>query len=210
MDLIFLERELKKRHDYPYRWYRKQNDLWDGRTNFIYETINWETLIDKIKKVYLKYNLNKHEIFQYAANRWYNFHSARAVEFLFCNSDKVVPAKSKDHEKDFFIDKIPFDHKTSVFPEKFGYSYDWAVENEHKLIRWLYDNQSSQKRFHLKNRLFVIVYDSEGNHWKMKAELQLIKHAVENYLQNFETSQLHSITFDGNQIASDIIWIQRP
>ncbi len=210
MDFIFLEKELKKRHAYPYRWYRKQNDLWDGYTNFIYETTSWEKLIDKIKEVYLKYGLNKNEIFQYAANRWYNFQSAKAIEDLFCSSDGVIPAKEKDPDKDFFINNIPFDHKTSVFPEKFGYPYDWAIRNERKLIQWLYKNQSKQKRFHLKNRLFVIVYDPKGNHWKMKAELNLIKDAVENYLQNFDASMLYSITFDDHQIESDIIWIRRP
>jgi len=42
LDLNNVEGELKKRHQYPYSWFRKQNDQWDQFTSFIYKTPKWE------------------------------------------------------------------------------------------------------------------------------------------------------------------------
>ena len=36
LDLIALEAELKKRWPYRDLWFRKQNDIWDDYSNFIY------------------------------------------------------------------------------------------------------------------------------------------------------------------------------
>lgn len=209
MDLNKLEIELKKRHAYSYRWKRKQNNLWDDYTNFIYRTENWDALIQQIKDVYLQKNLDKHEIFQYAANRWYNFHSARAVEFIIEQMQNVIPAEKKDREKDFFIQGIPFDHKTSVFPKNYPQSVSEAKSNSQELIRWFYENQSLEKRYHLKNRLFVVVYDKNREHWKLKAELKLIQDAVKIYFENFDPDRLHSLNFGTEKAVSDIIWVIR-
>jgi len=35
-ELINIEKELKKRLPYPYKWGRKQNDEFDKLTNFVY------------------------------------------------------------------------------------------------------------------------------------------------------------------------------
>ncbi len=90
-DLSKIESELKKRHQYPYNWYRKQNDIWDGYTNFIYNTPQWEDLIDKIAATVKEHQLDKKELFYYAINRWYNFWSAMAVENIFSNCKKITP-----------------------------------------------------------------------------------------------------------------------
>lgn len=209
MDLDKLEIELKKRHPYSYQWKRKQNNLWDGYTNFIYKTDNWESLIHQIKEVHLRENLDKQEIFQYAANRWYNFHSAKAVEFIIEQMQNVIPAKEKDREKDFYIQGIPFDHKTSVFPKNYPKSLDEAKSNKLDLIRWFYENQSIEKRYHLKNRLFLVVFEVNREHWKLKAELKLIKTALKIYFDNFDPDRLHSINFGTEKALSDIIWVTR-
>lgn len=75
-----IEEELKKRQQYSYKWFRKQNDIWDNHTNFVYKTPNWETLNQKIDILAEKHDFDKQQIFQYATNRWYNFWSAKAVE----------------------------------------------------------------------------------------------------------------------------------
>ena len=36
-ELVTIEKELKKRLLYPYKWGRKQNDLYDKLTNFVYK-----------------------------------------------------------------------------------------------------------------------------------------------------------------------------
>lgn len=208
-DLI--EKELKKRHQYPYKWFRKQNNEWDRYTRFIYQTSNWETLIRKIAIIAESQQLDKHQIFQYASNRWYNFWSAKAVEQIFTKIDGIEPvAEEKDSEKDFYLFGIPFDHKTSVFPKQFGKTFEYAQSHKPELIEWLYKNQSTQKRHHLKNRLFLVVYDKSGQHWKLKAEISLLKKAIEKYVEGFKREQLHSVTFDDLQSSlSDIIWVSK-
>lgn len=211
LDLEHIERELKKRHAYPYQWLRKQNDEWDGYTNFIYQISNWDDLIQKIALVSQLRNLDKHEIFQYASNRWYNFWSAKAVEQIFTEKRGIESVNNtKDSEKDFYLFDIPFDHKTSVFPKQFGKSFEYAQAHKIELIEWLYKNQSSQKRYHLKNRLFIVVYDKNGEHWKLKAEISILKKSIFNYLENYNRDRLCPLTFfDGSRALSDIIWVRK-
>ena len=209
--LASIELELKKRHPYSYKWFRKQNDAWDDYTQFIYHTQDWETLIQKIAFVAQSRQLDKNEIFQYAANRWYNFWSAMAIEKVFTAIDGIEPVtETKDSEKDFYLFGIPFDHKTSVFPKQFRKTFNYALSNKLELIEWLYTNQSTQKRHHLKNRLFIVVYDVNGEHWKLKAEIALLKNTIEKYVEGFKPEQLHSVTFGNLQTSlSDIIWVSK-
>lgn len=206
--LDHIEKELKKRHPYPYKWYRKQNDQWDFYTNFIYNTDRWDKLIQKVQTASERYGLGHDEVFQYAANRWYNFLSAQAVEAIFYSLEGVIPVKEvKDREKDFYLFGIPFDHKTSVFPKKFGRNFNYAFTHKPELIEWLYKNQSVQKRHHLKNRLFIVVHNQNGSHWKLKAKLSLLKKAIEEYVADFKPEQLYSFSFGNVKIQSDIIWV---
>ena len=211
VNLQNIENELKRRHPYSYKWFRKQNNLWDNYTNFIYKTSDWETLTLKIAELVEVKKLEKEEVFQYAANRWYNFWSAKAVEQIFIEIENVDPvAEIKDSEKDFYLFGIPFDHKTSVFPKRFEKDFIYAIGHKADLIEWLYRNQSSQKRLHYKNRLFIVVYDKNGEHWKLKAEISKLKKSIENYVAGFRPEQLHSFTFVENQTTlSDIIWVSR-
>jgi len=202
MDLQRVEKELKNRLLYPYIWGRKQSDCWDSDTNFIYKTYSMKSLLHKTEK--LNENLKN-----YAFNRWYNYWSAMAVEDIFASYSKVIPNKNiYDKLVDFTIDGIPFDHKTSVFPKGFKKSYKYAREHELELLYWLYNNQSQEGRKHLKNRLFIIMYDSNYyQHWKLKAEIMLIKKYIDDYVINFSINNLKRLKFGNNEILSDIIWI---
>ena len=204
MDLPRVERELKKRWDYPYRWGRKQSDGWDQATNFIYTTYSMNGLYRKTEQ--LDSNLR-----DYAFNRWYNFWSAMAVEDIFASHPNVEPNKnSYDKLIDFSIDKVPFDHKTSVFPKGFAKSFDHARVHEAELIEWLYRHQSQEGRRHLKNRLFIVLYDEKTmQHWKMKAEIMLLKRAIDRYVENFLPKKLYQFDFGDGAVFSDIIWITR-
>lgn len=210
LDLENIEKELKKRYQFPYKWFRKQNDQWDRFTQFIYQIPNWEALIRKIAIVAESQEVDKQQIFQYAANRWYNFWSAQAVEQIFTEIDGIEPVEEiKDSEKDFYLFGIPFDHKTSVFPQQFEKTFEYALNHKNELIEWLYKNQSTQKRHHFKNRLFIIVFDKNGEHWKLKAEISLLKKAIQKYVTLFKPEQLHSFTFADNQTTlSDIIFVE--
>ena len=203
MNLQSLESELKKRLDFPYTWGRKQSDEWDRKTKFIYQTQDFESLETQCKDF-------DNELRNYAFNRWLNFWSAKAIEQIFTNYPNVRKEENQFSKTvDFYISEIPFDHKSSVFPKQFGQSLDYAIEHKKELIEWLYQNQSQQGRKHLENRLFIIFFDEKnGEHWKMKTELSLIKEKIEDYLGNFSKDNLVSLNLDSREILSDVIWIK--
>ena len=203
MDLERVERALKKRLVYPYRWGRKQSNSWDRETNFIYTTYGVNSLLKKSLHL-------SSELRDYALNRWYNFWSAMAVEEIFTSHPNIVAHKnSYDKLVDFTIDNIPFDHKTSVFPKGFNHSYTYAREHEKELIAWLYENQSQQGRKHLKNRLFILLYDENGEHWKMKAEIAQLKKKIDEYVKKFSPSTLYQFDFGEGKVYSDILWVTK-
>lgn len=211
VDLNELEQELKKRWPYNYRWEKIQNNEWDRLTNFIYRTYRRSDLVVWLRDIHQKNpSYNKRSLFNYAANRRYNFWSSQWVEQLFKLNPFVKPFDNKkDRFTDFFIKDVPFDHKTSVFPWRYWRSVDFAIKNKGDLIDWLYHNQSRQQRFHMKNRLFVVVYSRQWAHWMLKAELWLFKKTIESYLSNFNPTNLYRFESNQWEVLSDILWIVR-
>jgi len=204
MNINETELQLKKRIIYPYRWHRKQNDQIDRLTNFIYKIENFDQLLEHIR---IEFPDNR-EVFDYALNRWYNYWSAMAVEYIFSMSSKVTPARNyRDRLVDFEINEVKFDHKTSVFPEKYPHGLAYAVNDPKSLIVWLYRNQSQEQRMHLKNRLFIVLHSKHGPHWKLKAEISWIEEVVNDYLEDFSVSRLYQLNLESQSVTlSDIIW----
>ena len=123
IDLQRLERELKKRLAYPYSWGRKQSDSWDRETHFIYEIRLFSQLEERISTL-------SPELRNYALNRWLNFWSAKGIEQIFTTHPNVVACQNEyDKTVDFYINNIPFDHKTSVFPKGFQKDISYALEH---------------------------------------------------------------------------------
>ena len=209
-ELINIEKELKKRLAYPYKWGRKQNDEFDKLTNFVYRISSFDEVLKETENRFQK-DKEHQNIANYSLNRWYNFWSAQAVEKIFCSLPNVKPAlDEKDRLVDFTIDGVTFDHKTSVFPENFPYKIDEAIRKTDQLILWLYTHQSQQQRKHLKNRLFIVLFSSDGDHWKLKAEISWLKERIEKYMEGFNTNYLLKFQLEKNQeTISDIIWAIR-
>lgn len=208
--LVQIEKELKKRLSYPYKWGRKQTDQFDMLTNFVYRISSFEEVLKEIENRFS--NDKEHQnIANYALNRWYNFWSAQAVESIFCSLPNVKPAlDEKDRLFDFSIDGVTFDHKTSIFPKNFPYPIEEAVKKTNELIIWLYKNQSQQQRKHLKNRLFIILHSSDVEHWKLKAEISWLKERIEKYMSGFNPHYLLKFNLEANQeTLSDVIWAIR-
>ena len=208
MDFHSLENELKKRIKSPYSWRRKQQNIFDRQTNFIYKTDSFELISEKIENKF-RDNPAYDDLKNYTLNRWFNFWSAKAVEAIFCNYKNVKPhPNSLNKLIDFYIDEIPFDHKTTVFPKGFQKSIPYAMEHKQELIEWLYKNQSSEQRKHFKNRLFIVLgnYENNNDHWKLKAEINWLKDVISAYLRNFESTKLHSFTSENGIVKADIIW----
>lgn len=205
MNLIELEFELKKRFNYPYAWGQKQNDFMDELTDFIYKISNFNELIKYFSGRKHEFE-NPDSVFHYMLNRWYNFWSAKAVEYMFSLSHLVKPAENVyDKNVDFFISGIPFDLKTSIFPRNYPSGYSAEI-NKNDMIRWLYQNQSSERRQHFHNRLFIILHKKDGNHWMLKADLHWLNFFVKNYLKNFDTNKLTRFRYNSQVIISDLIW----
>jgi hypothetical protein len=202
-----IETELKKRLTYPYKWGQKQNDTFDSQTNFIYHTFLLDDLLKEIEKRFKSekyYDL----YFNYSLNRWFNFWSAYAVENIFCSLPNVKPAlNSKDRLVDFTIQGASFDHKTSIFPKNFPYKIEDAIKKTDELIKWLYKHQSQQNRKHLKNRLFVVLYAENGDHWKLKSEIGWLKDRIEKYMLGFNPDFLLKFNLEkGKPTLADVIW----
>jgi hypothetical protein len=209
VELNKIETELKKRLEYPYTWGRKQNDLWDRHSGFIYNTAGWEEVLELAKLKAHQEKLEQKAFVNYTVNRWYNFRSAKAVETIFHELPGILPVKNKkDRLRDFNLKGVDVDLKTSVFPQGFGQDLSFAREHLRELISWLYHHQSSQQRMHYANRLFLIVYAEGGEHWKLKAEISLIKMVIEDYVANFDPLKMLKFEFQpGKTTFSDVIWL---
>lgn len=202
-NILKLQHELKRVTKYNWGNKKQNNDL-DSKTNFIYNIYKYDKLIYSFKK----YNLSQYESI-YASNRWYNYISALATERFFSLNSRVRPNTNKfDKLIDFYIDDIKFDHKGSVFPKAYGNTFSFAKNHKKDLITWLYNNQSKQGRCHFSNRLFIIFYSKNGEHWKLKSELFLIKKEIDFYLKNFNRNKLIKLNLNNKEIYSDIIFIR--
>lgn len=203
--LAQIEAQLQARvTSYPYTpWGRQQNNEWDQRTRFIYHTLPWEALQQKVT------HLDK-PLADYAVNRWFNFWSARAVEKIFGALPGVTPQLNPyDRLVDFSIQGIQFDHKTTVFPEEYPYSLEFAQAYRAHLIRWLYRHQSKQQRYHRRNRLFIVLHAANGEHWKLRAEISGLAEVIRRYVAEFQPAQLAKIYLGQDEILADIIWFVR-
>lgn len=207
MDLLAIEAELKKRLVYPYIWGRRQSNYYNGLTNFIYNIFYFDELLKEIDSRF-KGKSDYENFLNYALNRWFNFWSAKAIESIFCSLPGVEPnLDNKNRLSDFTIQGILFDHKTSVFPAAYPGTLIEAQNNPADLIEWLYENQSQEQRKHLKNRLFVVLYSSDQQHWKLKAEISWLNNLVANYVGSFNPEKLLKFSFASDSVTlSDIIW----
>ena len=187
--------------EYPQAaWGRKQNDAWDHQTNFIYGIYRWDMVKQRVNKL-------DAPLREYAINRWFNFWSAQAVERIFCELPGVTANLNQyDRLVDFSIVGIKFDHKTSVFPKQYGHPLQFARENQAHLIQWLSQNQSRQQRYHTANRLFILLYASNGEHWKLRADISGLRRVIRQYVGRFDPAELAQFSVDHRRVLSGIIW----
>jgi len=202
VDIDFLESELKKRLAYPYIWHSVQFDLWDSKTKFIYNTPVFEDVMKQIDM------LDNQKIKDYAMIRWYNYWSAKAVEQMFANHNGVEYNRNDHNRKvDFIINGYEFDHKTSVFPKRIDKDISFCLNNKKYLIEWLYNNQSKGSRKHYGNKIFLVLYKTNGEHWRLKAELKKIKNVVDSFFLDMNVNKFTKLNINNKTIVSDIIWV---
>jgi hypothetical protein len=201
------ERELKKRFAHPYDWGQRQNDEWDAQTDFVYHIFGFDALT---KEIEARFGQDQHykEMVSYGMNRWYNFWSAKAVEQIFASHPGVSAARdSSDRLREFRIGDLSFDHKTSTYPRGFNHDVDYGQKHPRELIEWFYTHQSQQRRKHFENRIFIVLYASDGQHWRLKAELSWLEGIIKPYLDTFDPAKLFHYKFEGKrETAADVLW----
>ena len=76
------------------------------------------------------------------------------------------------------------------------------------MIEWLYKKQRKQQRQHLKNRLFIVLFNCENDkeHWKLNFEILWLQKIISTYLSTFDADKLETFYFQNFFIKSDIIW----
>jgi hypothetical protein len=133
-------------------WQIKQNDSLDLLTSHIYSC----RTIEELKFFAMEKSLSDTQ-FEYSIHRWRNFKRHEAwLALLFEQVPQIsLPKKSFHKTQDFIIhasnQDIPFDLKITRFPFS-------AQPNltDSELASWFYENQSTQSRYHLANRFFVV------------------------------------------------------
>ena len=156
--------ELLKCEPYIKKGWVKQNNKLDSVSNYIFRVDTYEKLLEEYNKNDENNKINNLS-FEYVVHRFFNYKISTTIEKIITSYNICAKVPDlRDKEKDLYIYNVPFDIKVTVLPKKFmkdiNYKYNISdlkkrkVRNE--LIRWLYENQSKEGRFHTGNRLFIL------------------------------------------------------
>ena len=155
----------------------KQNNAWDKLTNFIYSHRDEPYHdLDYIKAESEKRGLTK-EQFRYAVHRWYNHVTSTTYEKIFWEFGAVPHPNENNHSIDFYLDKIPYDLKVTVFPRSYqdGPETILSDKGREELSKWYYTNQSSEGRKEYNNRIFLVSSTPGNQRERYRNELSFIK-----------------------------------
>lgn len=134
-------------------WKVRQNNKLDAQTDFIYSINSFAEL----QMVFQQKSNFSDDLKVYAEHRWRNFkrHDAWLSLILDLWPEAKMAENVRDRGKDFSVrisnTLLDFDLKVTRYPN----SAESGL-SDYLLAKWLYLNQSTQNRFHLKNRVFVI------------------------------------------------------
>lgn len=188
--------EIKKALKYLYQDWQMQNNNLDATTKFIYKI----KTVKKLKSICEEQNID----FNYAIHRWYNFYCAKQHENIFIQLGAKKESNAYHKTIDFYLFDIPFDLKTTYFPNALKQGklkYNVATRRgKNNLIQWLYTHQSKQSRFHLENRLFIICDDLIS-----KSNFELIERNVKKFIEFASQNGINSIQINNKIVYSDII-----
>lgn len=168
-------------------WGRVQNDAWDRLCPFIFDLRSAEAVVARIEKVSQAHpEVDSAELARYALRRWYCFWGARLAELLFLCHPNVRPGPPKDHEIDFSIDGVPFDLKTSDLPRVFLGGLPEMLGDPSRAISWFYAHQSRERRFHVANRLFLVLSDPRvpAETWRLRGDVAALRTAIDRFLES--------------------------
>ena len=180
-------------------WTVRQNDHLDKETSFIYRSANLAELNSSFADRDLNLDSRK-----YAIHRWRNFKRHEAWLLLLLEEVKStsLPEFSYHKQVDFYIatesEKIPFDLKVTRFPKSAARQL-----SDRELAEWFYLNQSTEGRFHLGNRFFV-VGDPESSLYNLETALLTVREFAG------EMSRFRHFIDHGNGSSSRAVVLRHP
>jgi hypothetical protein len=121
----------------------------------------------------------------YTVRRWYNHHTHdQLLKIFYAHADVRPEANRKNHQIDFYYRDIPFDLKISRFPRAYPKTLRFAQQYPHHLAQWQYENQSNQGRYHLGNRLFVVLRNSTqpSQTWRQRRDFETLETIIGSFL----------------------------
>lgn len=210
-----LSKELDRATPYLEKWGIQNNKNDKLTDNIVYNAKTFDELL-------YMYNKEPTGNLNYLIHRWYNTKTSNMAESIFCSYNIAKKEKNFKHKTiDFYLMDTPFDLKVSSYPKRFNrtriqYDSDRSYRND--LIRWLYDNQSKERRNHDSNRLFIICKHQTGNNSKknllLKKDFEQIAEKINAYLL-YSEKKLHreGVPFNrvllnsGKTVFSDIIFV---
>jgi hypothetical protein len=166
-------------------WGRVQNDAWDHLCPFIFELRTADAVAARLEEVArANPRVDPVELKRYVMRRWYCFWGARLAELLFLRHPNVEPGRPKDHEVDFYLDGDPFDLKTTELPRAFTGGLAEVLADPSRAIIWFYAHQSRERRFHVRNRLFLLLADPNdpGQAWRLRGDRAALEAAIDPFV----------------------------
>jgi hypothetical protein len=166
-------------------WQRTQDDDWDRASRFIYATDTLYHLRRETRRVAAEQELPLPDFGGYVLHRWYNYYTHQAALEQILDHPRTRPEKDPFHHTvDFYLDGVGFDLKLTRFPERYPHDLAHARAHPSELARWLYARQSREGRYHLANRLFVVLYDAvdPSRTWELRRDFDRLDQAISAFL----------------------------
>lgn len=183
-EFTLVRQELNKLDHLP-PWGRQQGDAWDRLSNFIYRVETLAGVRRQAQAVARAKQLDVAAFESYTVRRWYNHHTHDQILKIFYAHPDVRPeANPKNRRIDFYFRDIPFDLKVSRFPRGYPETIEYALAHPHHLAEWQYRHQSKQGRYHLGNRLFIVLHNSvrSDQTWQLRRDFEPLTTLVTEFL----------------------------
>ena len=170
-------------------WGRVQGDDWDRASRFIYNTYRLSALRRETKRVAAEMHFPLRDFGSYVIRRWYNFHTHQVALEIILSHPRTRPEPDPFHPTvDFYLqhgkEELGFDLKLTSLPRGFSHDLAYAQAHPEALAHWLYTHQSSQRRFHTANRLFVVLYNAAAPErtWELRRDFERLKQSLYTFL----------------------------
>ncbi|HLZ09948.1 MAG TPA: hypothetical protein VKT80_15270 [Chloroflexota bacterium] len=195
-------------------WGRVQNDAWDRLCHFIFRVRTADGVAERARGIALPAGVDPKEFADYVLRRWYCFWGARLAELLFLTHPNVLAGPPKDRLVDFTIDGVPFDLKTSEVPIALAGLLADPGANASTVAAWLYRHQSRERRFHLANRIYLVLHQPNAPEeaWRLRGDVTALRASIDGFLAQPHFVNLSLPGPDGNRhpIVTAIIAVTAP